>query len=562
MLTPFDCILLTRFLQGRSFEYNEFSIQEILAPCKKKFFSDMYNEKRDPPNGWFLILILALALFACNLPAPAASPPASGPILIDPSTQAVIPSEPLLTPTPAIIPYQPSFEPAPCVFEVPRGYSPECGYLVVPENRARPDTRQIRLHVAIFRNRTGIPNADPVIKISGGPGSSGLNTAGYLLGRGMDAVLERRDFIMFDQRGTGYSLPRLDCPERVQIAPALLGGRLSDEESAQAIIDAFRRCRERLMAEGIDLTAYHSTASAADINDLRLALGYDKLNLYGISYGTRLALTLMRDHPNAVRSAVLDSVYPLQVNLYTALAPNAERAFNVFFDRCAADSNCNSAYPDLRPVFYGLVDQLNAHPVWVSLFLDNGQQNVLVDGGLLIDVLFVGLYNPAVSARMPQMIHEIRAGDYGILSQRLALYFDSSPALGMQLAVQCSEEFPFNAPEEAYAAAQGVQPQIAAFYPQSVQPLFAVCRDWNSTPPDTRENLPVSSDVPTLIFAGEGDPITPPEWGRMVTRDLSHAYFNEFPANGHWVARSSSCAVLMALAFWERPTVDPGSICQ
>jgi pimeloyl-ACP methyl ester carboxylesterase len=131
----------------------------------------------------------------------------------------------------------------------------------------------------------------------------------------------------------------------------------------------------------------------------------------------------------------------------------------------------------------------------------------------------------------------------------------------MQMAVQCSEEFPFNAPEEAYAAAQGVQPQIAAFFPDSVQPLFAVCKEWTVTPPDPRENLAVSSDLPTLVLAGEGDPITPPDWGRMVAQDLSTAHFYEFPANGHWVVRSSSCAVLIALAFWENPTSDPGYIC-
>src|SRR5215207_9652613 len=134
----------------------------------------------------------------------------------------------------------------------------------------------------------------------------------------------------------------------------------------------------------------------------------------------------MRDYPNTVRSAVLDSAYPLQVNLYTTLAPNAERAFNVFFDRCAADPNCSNSYPDLRAVFYELVDELNVHPVWVSLFVESGKQNVRMDGGLLIDVLFVGLYNPAVSVSMPQMIYEIRDGAYSILSQRLALYFDGS----------------------------------------------------------------------------------------------------------------------------------------
>ena len=435
--------------------------------------------------------------------------------------------------------------------------------MIVPENRAQPDSRLIRLHVGIFRNRAGMPNPeDPVIKISGGPGSSGLNTAGYLLGVGMDAVLDRRDFIVFDQRGTGYSRPRLDCPERIEITPAVLGGRLTAEESAQAIIDAFRRCRDRLIAEGADLSAYNSAASAADINDLRMVLGYEQLNLYAISYGTRLALTLMRDYPNTVRSTVLDSAYPLDVNLYTSLAPNAERAFNVVFDRCAADPSCNSSYPDLRTVFYTLVDDLNAHPAFVPLYIDNGKLQVRLDGGLLIDVLFGGLYSPAVSDTMPQMIYEIRQGKYNIVSQRLERYFETATSLGMQMAVQCAEELPFSAPEEAYAAAQGVQPQIAAFFPASVQPLFAVCKEWTVTPPDPRENLPVSIDVPALVLAGEGDPITPPDWGRRVAANLSHAYFHEFPANGHWVVRSSNCALQMALAFWDTPTADPGSICR
>jgi pimeloyl-ACP methyl ester carboxylesterase len=522
----------------------------------------------DPRNPWIVLLIVSLAIFTCTLPALLTSPSPATPIPTYAPGQEAAPSvaPPALTaalsPTP-VIAYQPTFEPAPCAFPVPRGYDPECGYLIVPENRARPESRFIRLHFAIFRNRTGTPSPEgPVIKVSGGPGSSGLNTAGYLLGKGLDAVLERRDFIAFDQRGTGYSRPRLDCPERAAITPVLLSGRLSDEESGQAIIDAFHRCRERLLAEGVDLSAYNSAASAADINDLRTVLGYDKLNLYAISYGTRLALTLLRDYPQAVRSAVLDSTYPLQVNLYTALAPNAERAFNIFFERCAADPGCFASYPNLKSVFYTLVDELNARPIWVSLFVEDAKQSVQVDGGLLIDVLFGGLYNPGVSATMPQMIYEIRAGNYTILGQRLERYFESATALGMQMAVQCAEEFPFSTPQEAYTSAQGVQSQVAAFFPASLRPLFSVCREWTVTPPDPRENQPVSSAVPALLLAGEGDPITPPDWGRMVAADLSHAYFYEFPANGHWVVRSSGCAMQMALAFWQDPTADPGFVCR
>ncbi|HSL31340.1 MAG TPA: alpha/beta hydrolase [Anaerolineales bacterium] len=432
----------------------------------------------------------------------------------------------------------------------------------MPENRARPDTRFIRLHVAIFRNRSGQPVPDPVIHLAGGPGSSSLDVASYMFGQGLDSILDQRDFILFDQRGTGYSQPRLDCQERTSITATLLETGLTTESAQQLVIEAFRRCRDRLTMEGVDISAYNSAASAADLNDLRLALGYEKLNLYAVSYGTRLALTLMRDYPGAVRSAVLDSVYPLQVNLYTALAPNAQRAFDVFFNRCAADSFCNTAYPDLRGVFYRLVDQLNAQPISVVLYAAGAERTVRLDGGLLIDVLFVGLYNPVVTASMPGMIYDIQQGNYTILRERLALYFDSSSALGMQMAVQCAEEFPFNPVEEAYAAAQGLQPQIAAFYPNSVRALFVVCREWTGSSPDPRENLPVLSNVPALVLAGEHDPITPPDWGRMISDDLSHAYYHEFPGNGHWVTRSSRCALEMSLAFWRDSGPDPGYICQ
>jgi pimeloyl-ACP methyl ester carboxylesterase len=138
------------------------------------------------------------------------------------------------------------------------------------------------------------------------------------------------------------------------------------------------------------------------------------------------------------------------------------------------------------------------------------------------------------------------------------LYFDTSSALGMQMAVQCAEEFPFSVPDEAYSAAQGVQPQIAAYYSASVQPLFAVCQQWTAAAPDPSENLPVASDLPLLVLAGDHDPITPPEWGQRISHYLPHSYYHEFPGHGHWVTRSSRCALEMALAFWNDPAVDPG----
>lgn len=512
--------------------------------------------------GGLLLPVLLLAIFACKeasgirrpgLPTKVSPPP---PVDSTPSPT----STPALTPT-AVFAYRPSFQDTPCVFTVPSDSRPRCGYLLVPEKRTDSHTAWIRLHVAIFPNRSGLPVKDPVVHLAGGPGSSSLGEAGYLFDRGLDAVLDQRDLVLYDQRGTGYSQPRLDCPEREQLAPILLEGNLPVEGNEQAILEAFHKCRERLLAAGIDLSAYTSASSADDLEDLRLALGYEKLNLYAVSYGTRLALTFMRDYPGSVRSAVLDSAYPLQVNLYTSLAPNAERAFNVFFNRCAVDAGCAASFPDLKAVFYRLVDDLNSNPIFVSLSAGSAQYTVRVDGGRLIDALFTGLYNPVVTASMPRMIFDIRRGNYHILERRLALYFENTSALGMQMSVQCNEELPFDTMGTAYAAAQGLQPQIAAYYLPTVQALFDACSDWTGSRPAAIENMPVRSELPALILAGEGDPITPPEWGRLVAEDLSHAYFREFAGNGHWATRSSSCALQMALAFWENPSIDPAGIC-
>jgi pimeloyl-ACP methyl ester carboxylesterase len=524
--------------------------------------------KCNQPCFWlYSIFVLSLAIFACNFPTTSDLPtqtPSVSPTPFLPLPGAVVPSQapiPFPTNTPPTRDYQPVFKTAPCAFPIPSGYSPECGYLVVPENRASPTSTLIQLHVAIFHSTAEGPSPDPVVHLAGGPGSSSLDVARYLFDQGLGAILDRRDFILFDQRGTGYSLPRLDCPERDALTPALLSGALSADESLQKTIEAFQHCRDRLSAQGIDLSAYNSAASAADLNDLRLALGYEQLNLYGDSYGTRLALTVMRDFPQAVRSVVLDSTYPLEVNLYTALAPNAERAFNILFDECAVDPICNAAYPDLRTVFYNLVDQLNANPVRVSLSVGGIDYPVLLDGNRLIDVLFVGLYNPIVTANMPRMIYQIQRGEYSILRERLRLYFDTSSALGMGTSVQCAEEVPFNSFDDVSVAAQGVQPGIAAFFPKSVQYLFALCQDWTGRAPNPRDNQPVTSDIPALILAGEFDPITPPVWGQMTASHLSHAYFYEFRGNGHWVTRSSRCALSMAMAFWDSPAAASDATC-
>lgn len=522
---------------------------------------------------WFsLPLTFLISTLACNFPGLAEMPdqplPNNTPIIItatpDPinsPTQAA----PSITNVPVTaiptIAYTPTFEASACLFAVPSGYSPECGFLIVPENRTDANTEMIRLHVAIFRSPNPAP--DPIIQLAGGPGSHGTNLISYHFATGAARLLDDRDLIFFDQRGTGESEPSLTCPERDDISGQLLESDLPIDRQNQLEIDAYLACRDRLLSRGINLASYNSAASAADVNDLRIALGYDQINLYGVSYGTRLALTIMRDYPHIIRSAILDSVYPPEQNLYVPLAANAERSFDAMFSACASDPDCAATYPDLESTFYQTVDSLNASPVRVSVNNPNDglTYDALLTGDLLVDIVFVTMYRPDVMVNVPQLIADIRSSYYSpFLQRRLALYFDRTSSRGMTVSVQCHEEIPFSTYGELAAAGESAQPQVAHNYVLEMKMFYDLCPLWGAGLGAPFENEPVRSSIPTLIFAGRFDPITPPEWGLSVSEALDNAYFFEFPV-GHWSMRSSLCPVQIAAAFVNDPATPPDGSC-
>ncbi|MCJ7659788.1 MAG: alpha/beta hydrolase, partial [Anaerolineales bacterium] len=276
---------------------------------------------------FFTTIILALLLAGCGQPpgAPTLKEAALEPtVSIGPTTieQPLAENPAASTAEPSgktQVQYQPIFEGAPCPFEIPAGQvegeTVECGYLVVPENRNDPKTKNIRLSVAIFRHPDGATYDDPIIFLEGGPGASPLEFIRFSFDIIYPPLFATgRDIIFFDQRGVGNSEPALDCPEVVAQSLELMdfeldGQNLSKEDIYALNLESMLACGDRINQEA-DLTAYNTVANAADVNDLRLALGYEKVNLWSISYGTRLALGVMRDFPEGVRSAVLDSVYP------------------------------------------------------------------------------------------------------------------------------------------------------------------------------------------------------------------------------------------------------------
>ena len=457
----------------------------------------------------------------------------------------------------------PRFERIACA-AFPLDVEMECGYLIVPEDRSQPDGPTIRLAVAIFKARLQDAAPDPVVYLAGGPGGSALQQAPLLI-RSMNRLLRTRDVILFDQRGAGFSEPSLDCPEMDDSYYSLLDDDLDAAARAEQRAAAARQCRARLAGQGINLAAYTSAANAADVNDLRLALGYAEWNLFGVSYGTRLALTVLRDYPDGVRSVILDSVYPPQVSLPEDITTSAARAFDALFTGCASDLVCSRNYPNLEATFYALVDRLNETPIPLAVRdpLRGDGYTLILNGDQLVQHLFELLYQTDAIPLLPRALAALDAGDTrpfaALASQNLlGPQFASE---GMYYSVECADEGPFSTAESIAAAAVGVDARLSRVFAAQAQESLAICADWGAAILTDIENAAVASDVPALVLSGQYDPITPPAWARQAAESLSRSTVYEFAGLGHGVAFAHLCPMSIVVAFVNDPTVAPTAAC-
>ncbi len=462
--------------------------------------------------------------------------------------------------TPTSLP-MPRFEEAECQFEVPEGYQPRCGYLIVPENRSQPAGRTIRLGVAIFASTAPDPAPDPVIHLIGGPGSSALNNALPILRTGGAAILERRDYILFDQRGTRFSEPFLFCQAYDEYLWDAREQKLSPAEYYSGALPSLESCLEDWRSQSIDLSAYNTAENAADVNDLRLVLGYDAVNLYGPSYGARLALEVMRTFPEGVRSVIIDSVFPPQANLDLEIGEIGLNSLRQVFEQCAANSTCAGKYGDLESKLFSAIAQLEAEPVQVEIYGPYRESPYLVylDGDLFIDAIYGALYSMANIADIPHMIDAAYQGSYAELAETVGGAIGAPGSTGLMWSDLCREEIPFEI---------GIEPStgtgdVPAIWWEHFTPQYAydVCALWNIPPADAVQSQAVVSDIPTLIFAGRFDPVTPPIYAQMAAGTLSNGYYFEFPNLSHGVMRSNACALQMGLAFLDDPLHAPDAAC-
>ncbi len=543
-------------------------------------------------------LALAISLVACQ---PSPSPTSVAATMTAPpspvaSPTIAPPTSPLLTNTPTITstptPAQPPLDTPPplssatrtssrfisaaCPFKVPdglrEGVNLHCGYLSVPADRSRPNSGTLQLAVAILHPEDGATESDPILYLEGGPGGSVLEFLYLTYNRNFKPLLvSGRDVILFDQRGVGVSRPALDCPEQDRLFYELLdnemnGRQLTEQQMDRLIIRAMETCARNLAVKA-NLTDFSTRASAEDVADLIAALGYETVNLWGISYGSRLALEIMRSNPILVRSATLDSMVPAEVDLYGEQPANLAAAFDLLFQSCANDKACNAAYPDLRQVFFDTVAKLNQENAHYESSdpLTGISYTVAISGDNFIDLVFQFLYDTDVITLLPRLIYNVSQGNYELISLLTGSVIATQSALsdGLHYTLQCSEEAPFTSPEKIRLAAAAF-PDYADYFDQSsIQSIFDICTAMGLTPavPDASLNQPIVSNIPSLILAGQFDPVTPPEWGRQTSVSLGNAYFFEFPGMGHGVSVARECPRQIMLAFIESPSQAPDGDC-
>lgn len=453
----------------------------------------------------------------------------------------------------------PRFETSPtCQVQIPDGVKAECGNLFVKENRRKADSRIIKLPIIIIKSTATNPAADPVLYTAGGPGAGSLGRA-----RGAANLVpftKERDFIIFEQRGTQYAEPNLQCPEVNEAIHKNREQNLNAKEALRKEVQAAKLCRDRLIRQGVDLAAYDSASSAADIEDLRRVLGIRHLNLYGISYSTRLMLNYIREYPENVRSVILDSVLPPTVNWDETGIDGVVNSLELIFEACKRQEKCSTRYPRLKERFFSLVASADKKPIIVAAVKNGKSYPVKINGSAIVDFIYNLLENTRMLPQIPFTLDALSRGNYEFLKAYAENNLTSGGFIwGMRYSVWCREEMPFQSRRKINDQIKKY-PELKGFRIQGALP--GICKIWNVSPAPPLENQPVKNPtIPALIFSGEFDPDTPPDWGRLVASWFPNSFFYEVKSTSHGAMNSRCTFAEIPSSFLKDPASKPDSAC-
>ncbi|MGH8184778.1 MAG: alpha/beta fold hydrolase [Rhodanobacteraceae bacterium] len=407
-----------------------------------------------------------------------------------------------------------------------------CAKFPVSENRADPKSRTLDLKLAIVKSESQVPDEDLVVYLAGGPGQSAIQTWPEVA-PGLAPLLKHHDVLLLDQRGTGESHP-LKCP--------------AIEKQMQKQADAQPSTAQRAAwigqcAQEVEKTAdpryYTTTDAVADLEAVRQALGAPRLDLVGVSYGTRMAQHYAAAHPDAVRSILLDGVVPNQLVLGATFGEALQHSLKLQAAACSATPACKKAFGDWYTTLHQLYAKLKAGPQQQVTFADPSSNQPVtraVTADTLVGVVRLFSYSAATQALLPLAVSEAAHGNYAPLmgqSQLLAGDLSASIEAGMQMSVICSEDAPLLKPRPQDADLLLGNELIDAF--------IAECKVWPHAPMPKDFHAPFKSSIPTLLISGARDPVTPPDYAAEVLQGLPDGRSLVVKGMGHAEAINAGC---------------------
>ena len=396
----------------------------------------------------------------------------------------------------------------------------QCGWLEMPENPAEPEGRKINIRVARIPARGRVAEPDPLIFFAGGPGQAATESWPIIAGA-LRKASENRDILLVDQRGTGESNP-LKCPQ-VELEETLS----ADWEQLEPMT---RQCLESL--DG-DPRFYTTTIAMHDIDAAREALGYEMVNLYGGSYGTRAAQVYYRLFPERVRSIVLDGVVPQTLGLGTEHAIKLDQAIYKVLDGCEADTLCAQEFPGSADKLRNLIATIGDQPVDVTVVHPTTGEPVSLtfNREVMASSLRFLTYSPETQAMLPMLIHEAAVeGRFERLASQMlitATGLQQSISQGMEMSVMCAEDYPLFPAE--------IRPNGTLMGNLMERVVKIQCDVWPRGPVPDDYHEPVGGDVPILLLSGEFDPVTPPEYADQVAVHFDNATHLIAPGQAHIV---------------------------
>jgi pimeloyl-ACP methyl ester carboxylesterase len=439
----------------------------------------------------------------------------------------------------------------------PSVHGARCGYLIVPENRATGSAKTIRLAVAVIPAKHRHPGATPVVFLTGGPGGNGIGDTDGLIEAGLN---RDRKLVVLSQRGTYSTSSQLVCPSIDNYRARSVGRRFLSAANLRGLARAAATCRTQLRRRGIDVAAYNTTQNAADVADLRTALGIKRWDVVSHSYGTDLALTYMRRYPAGIRSVVLDGTVPPSVAGLGWTWSSFRESFDNILAACRAQRSCRARYPHTGRTFTRLVNRLEAHPIVTRVKnpVGAGRLRVNLDGGVLVNWL---TRQSHFAPTVPSEIDELANGHPRRIAEDWADARVSPPAHrghfahGLSYSVWCSEWVPYESRRQelrkARQAFPGFPRSVLEQAPQLTN-LRGICRSWKVPAASRSIRRVTHSAIPTLAVTGTFDAQTGAQWGAFAARTLTHSTVVEVPGVAH-AAYFNPCAARVTRSFLRHP---------